>query len=203
MPCDGVVTGVGRVNGRPVAAFSQDATVGGGALGQRHAKKICRHHGLRAGRWHAFRRRQRFGRSTHSGSGRVAVGLRPGFLPQRAAFGMRPADRSDRRELCRWSGLLAGADGLSDHDPREREHVHLRSAGDQGGDRRRLHDGRNRQRSGQCQHQRQRSFRRRRTISTPCKSLPDLLSYLPPEQRRKSTARAYRRALPRSRRFHE
>lgn len=41
MPCDGVVTGVGRVKGRPVAAFSQDATVGGGALGQRHAKKIC------------------------------------------------------------------------------------------------------------------------------------------------------------------
>ena len=41
MPGDGVVTGIGRVDGRPVAAFSQDATVGGGALGQRHAKKIC------------------------------------------------------------------------------------------------------------------------------------------------------------------
>lgn len=41
MPGDGVVTGLGRVDGRPVAAFSQDATVGGGALGQRHSKKIC------------------------------------------------------------------------------------------------------------------------------------------------------------------
>ena len=41
LPCDGVVTGVGRVNGGPVAAFSQDATVGGGALGKRHAQKIC------------------------------------------------------------------------------------------------------------------------------------------------------------------
>jgi propionyl-CoA carboxylase beta chain len=41
MACDGVVTGVGRVNGRPIAAFSQDATVGGGSLGERHAKKIC------------------------------------------------------------------------------------------------------------------------------------------------------------------
>jgi propionyl-CoA carboxylase beta chain len=41
MPGDGVVTGLGRVDGRPVAAFSQDATVGGGALGQRHAQKIC------------------------------------------------------------------------------------------------------------------------------------------------------------------
>jgi len=41
MPGDGVVTGIGRVDGRPIAAFSQDFTVGGGALGQRHAKKIC------------------------------------------------------------------------------------------------------------------------------------------------------------------
>lgn len=41
MAGDGVVTGVGRVDGRPIAAFSQDFTVGGGALGSRHAKKIC------------------------------------------------------------------------------------------------------------------------------------------------------------------
>lgn len=41
LPCDGVVTGVGRVDGSAVSAYSQDATVGGGALGQRHAKKIC------------------------------------------------------------------------------------------------------------------------------------------------------------------
>jgi len=41
LPGDGVVTGVGRVDGRPVASFSQDFTVGGGALGQRHSKKIC------------------------------------------------------------------------------------------------------------------------------------------------------------------
>lgn len=41
LPGDGVITGIGRVNGREIAAFSQDATVGGGALGQRHSKKIC------------------------------------------------------------------------------------------------------------------------------------------------------------------
>ncbi|MBC2592997.1 acyl-CoA carboxylase subunit beta [Ruficoccus amylovorans] len=40
MPYDGVVCGVGYVDGRPVAAFSQDFTVGGGALGRIHAKKI-------------------------------------------------------------------------------------------------------------------------------------------------------------------
>ena len=38
---DGVITGIGLMHGRPIAAFSQDFTVGGGALGQRHAKKIC------------------------------------------------------------------------------------------------------------------------------------------------------------------
>jgi len=41
MPGDGVVCGSGYVDGRPVAAFSQDFTVGGGAVGRMHAKKIC------------------------------------------------------------------------------------------------------------------------------------------------------------------
>jgi len=39
-PADGVVTGKGEVMGRPVFAFSQDFTVGGGAVGERHAAKI-------------------------------------------------------------------------------------------------------------------------------------------------------------------
>jgi propionyl-CoA carboxylase beta chain len=41
MPADGVITGTGLVDGRTVAAFSQDFTVGGGALGLVHSKKIC------------------------------------------------------------------------------------------------------------------------------------------------------------------
>jgi propionyl-CoA carboxylase beta chain len=40
-PGDGVITGVGYVDGRPVAVFSQDFTIGGGALGRIHSKKIC------------------------------------------------------------------------------------------------------------------------------------------------------------------
>ncbi len=39
-PADGVVTGKGEVMGRPVFAFSQDFTVGGGAVGEQHAAKI-------------------------------------------------------------------------------------------------------------------------------------------------------------------
>jgi propionyl-CoA carboxylase beta chain len=41
MPGDGVVTGTGYIDGRPVAAFAHDFTVGGGALGRIHAKKVC------------------------------------------------------------------------------------------------------------------------------------------------------------------
>ncbi len=39
---DGVVTGTGTVDGRPVAIFSQDATVFGGALGEVHGEKIVK-----------------------------------------------------------------------------------------------------------------------------------------------------------------
>lgn len=41
LPADGVVTGTGFVHGRPVAAYAHDFTVGGGALGRIHAKKVC------------------------------------------------------------------------------------------------------------------------------------------------------------------
>lgn len=41
LPTDGVICGTGFVEGRQVAAFSQDFTVGGGALGRMHAQKIC------------------------------------------------------------------------------------------------------------------------------------------------------------------
>ena len=37
---DGVVTGHGKLNGRPVYVFSQDFSVFGGSLGQAHARKI-------------------------------------------------------------------------------------------------------------------------------------------------------------------
>ncbi len=42
IPGDGVVTGSGTINGRLVFVFSQDFTVFGGALSERHAQKICK-----------------------------------------------------------------------------------------------------------------------------------------------------------------
>jgi propionyl-CoA carboxylase beta chain len=42
IPGDGVVTGSGTINGRLVYVFSQDFTVFGGAVSERHAMKICK-----------------------------------------------------------------------------------------------------------------------------------------------------------------
>lgn len=39
---DGVVTGYGKIEGRPVYLFSQDFTVLGGSLSETHAEKICK-----------------------------------------------------------------------------------------------------------------------------------------------------------------
>ena len=39
---DGVVTGTGTIDGRPVAVFSQDATVFGGSLGEVYGEKIIK-----------------------------------------------------------------------------------------------------------------------------------------------------------------
>lgn len=41
-PGDGVVCGLGLVNGRKVAVFAQDFTVFGGALAAAHAQKVCK-----------------------------------------------------------------------------------------------------------------------------------------------------------------
>jgi Acetyl-CoA carboxylase, carboxyltransferase component (subunits alpha and beta) len=41
-PGEGVVTGYGKIHGRPVYVFAQDFTVFGGALGEMHALKIAR-----------------------------------------------------------------------------------------------------------------------------------------------------------------
>jgi len=42
IPGDGVITGYGRIDGRPVFVFSQDFTVFGGSLSETVAEKICK-----------------------------------------------------------------------------------------------------------------------------------------------------------------
>jgi acetyl-CoA carboxylase carboxyltransferase component len=42
IPSDGVITGHGLIDGRPVFAFAQDFTSRAGSLGEMHAQKICK-----------------------------------------------------------------------------------------------------------------------------------------------------------------
>src|SRR2546421_769992 len=42
IPGDGVVTGSGRIHGRPVFVFAQDFTIFGGSLSDAYARKICK-----------------------------------------------------------------------------------------------------------------------------------------------------------------
>ena len=42
IPGDGVVTGTGRIHGRPAFVFAQDFTVFGGSLSEAYARKICK-----------------------------------------------------------------------------------------------------------------------------------------------------------------
>ena len=42
IPSDGVITGHGLVDGRPVFAFAQDFTARAGSLGEMHSRKICK-----------------------------------------------------------------------------------------------------------------------------------------------------------------
>ena len=41
IPRDGVITGQGKVEGRPIFIFAQDSTVAGGSVGVVHAQKVC------------------------------------------------------------------------------------------------------------------------------------------------------------------
>lgn len=42
IPADGVVTGYGKIDGRPVYVYSQDFTTVGGSMGEMQARKICK-----------------------------------------------------------------------------------------------------------------------------------------------------------------
>lgn len=42
LPADGVITGTGKIAGKPVCIYAQDFTVAGGSLGYMHAKKITK-----------------------------------------------------------------------------------------------------------------------------------------------------------------
>jgi len=73
VPGDGVVTGIGKIEGRKVCVYSQDKTVLGGSVGWTHAMKIC----------YMFELARRIGVPiiglNDSVGGRIQEGLRVGY----------------------------------------------------------------------------------------------------------------------------
>ena len=79
VPGDGVVTGSGRIHGRPVFVFAQDFTVFGGSLSEAYARKICKIMDLAMKTGVPDHRAQRFGRRAHPG-GRGLAGHDQQFI---------------------------------------------------------------------------------------------------------------------------
>ena len=98
---DGVVTGYGTVDGRPVCVFSQDFTVFGGALGEVYGEKIVKvmDFALKTGcpviGINDWRRRP------HPGGRGRARHVRRDLPPQRPRLRRDPADQPDRRARAR------------------------------------------------------------------------------------------------------
>jgi acetyl-CoA carboxylase carboxyltransferase component len=127
IPSDGVITGHGLVDGRPVFAFAQDFTSRAGSLGEMHAKKICKVMDL------ALKAGVPFVGLNDSGGARIQEGVdalsgygqifyrnsvASGVIPQISAImGPPPAGRS----------IQSGHDRLYLHGQKHQLHVHHRS----------------------------------------------------------------------------
>ena len=136
IPSDGVITGHGLVDGRPVFAFSQDFTSRAGSLGEMHAKKICKVMDLALKAGVPFVGLNDSGGARIQEGGRRPVRLRPDLLPQLAPLGGHPADFGHHGADGGRRGLLAGHDGLHLHGQEHELHVHHRPGGHQGRHRR-------------------------------------------------------------------
>ena len=108
VPGDGVVAGVGRVEGRPVYAFAQDFTVFGGSLSETNAAKIVKIMDL------AMKMGAPVVGLNDSGGARIQEGVMSLagyadiFLRNTLASGVIPADLRDHGAVRRRRRLLAG-----------------------------------------------------------------------------------------------
>ena len=89
---DGVVTGWGTVNGRPIYVFAKDFTVFGGSLSEAHAEKIMKLQDMALQERRADHRSLRRRRRPHPGGRRCARRLCRGLPAERARLGRHPAD---------------------------------------------------------------------------------------------------------------
>ena len=89
---DGVVTGYGTVDGRPVAIFSQDVTVFGGSLGEVYGEKIVKILDFAMTNGCPIDRHQRGRRRADPGGRGLPRPLRRDLPAQRARLRGHPAD---------------------------------------------------------------------------------------------------------------
>ena len=98
---DGVVTGFGTIEGRPVCVFSQDVTVFGGSLEQVYGEKIVKIIELRAGDGLPDYRPQRGRRRSHPRRRCLAGSLRGDLPTQYLCLWCHSADLIDHGRGCR------------------------------------------------------------------------------------------------------
>jgi acetyl-CoA carboxylase carboxyltransferase component len=120
---DGVVTGHGMIDGRPVFVFSQDFTVFGGSLSERLRGQDLQDHGPGREARRPGDRPQRLRRRAHPGGRREPRRLRRHLPAEHAGFRRRAADLRRPRALRRRRGLLPRDHRLHLHGRRHVAHV--------------------------------------------------------------------------------
>ena len=164
---DGVVTGYGTIDDRPVCVFAQDFTVFGGSLGEVFGEKIVKVMDLALKTGRPRHRHQRLGRRPHPGGCRLARPLRRHLLPQRDGVRRRTAGLPDHGAVRRRRRLLPRDHRLHGDGRRHLPHVHHRPRRHQDGDRRGRRDGGPRRRPHPQHEVRRRPLPRPTTRPTP------------------------------------
>ena len=123
---DGVVTGYGTVDGRPVCVFAQDFTVFGGVAGRGVRREDRQGDGPGAQDRLPGDRHQRLRRRPDPGGRRLARPLRRDLLPQRDGVRRGPADLADHGAVRGRRRLLARDHRLHRDGRPEVLHVHHR-----------------------------------------------------------------------------
>ena len=134
VPGDGVVTGSGRIHGRPVFVFAQDFTVFGGSLSEAYARKICKIMDL------AMKTGVPIIGLNDSGGARIQEGVvslagyADIFLRNTLASGVVPQISAIMGPCAGRRGLLARHHRLRVHGQAQLLHVRDGAGRDQGGD---------------------------------------------------------------------
>ena len=121
IPGDGIVSGYGKVDGRPVYVYAYDFTVFGGSLSLTNAGKIVKVQTM------ALKNGAPIIALNDSGGARIQEGVDSltGYanIFFQNTIGRHPSDLSDPGPLRRRRMLLAGADRLYFHGERKKPHV--------------------------------------------------------------------------------